>query len=46
MGGQIIFDTEKNPKNSVDIILFYIFSKININSKLHSPKKVNTKIVI
>lgn len=35
MGGQIIFDTEKNPKNSVDIILLYICSKININSELH-----------
>lgn len=35
MGGQIIFNTEKNPKNSVDIILLYIFSKTNINSKLH-----------
>lgn len=46
MGGQIIFNTEKNPKNSVDIILFYICSKININSKIYSHQKVNTKIVI
>ncbi|ECC1692453.1 hypothetical protein DPB93_02785 [Salmonella enterica subsp. salamae] len=39
-------NAEQKPKNNGNIILFFIFSKNIINSKIYCSKKVNTKIVI